>query len=1090
MPKAFGDKKMWKNYEYYAIDYHRRTTNHITYHWDSIPEEILEEAGFIHDYNKHRLNRLAEKKKRDENKNYVREYGLDGISFDGSAYYGLQMKYWAKNSTITANDLGTFHNVIYSRMRVSNPNNAGYLYYSCRLEINLREDYMNAKIIKPVYLEFQQQEEKKEVKEIKKPWRHQIEAIKLLIKDYNNRDEDYINIKLLQLPCGTGKTMTTVGFIKNIQPDFIIVIAPLRLSVNQFKEAFTVFKELRTEYKSILVDTDGITDANIIKQELKTDKKVVIFTTFDSAENVLMNMDIPKTFIVVDEAHNLINNKLVEWIESFDYGLMLTATPPSIMMEIISYETIYEYTIAEAIAEKRICDYLVYVPYLADLDDDVLEYDIDLEKEVLSKAAFLFTGMLKTGSRRCIGYFSNKEECTVYENAFQLLAEHHGLKLWTDSINCEININSRKKMLADFQGENFDIYIICSVRILDEAIDLPKCDSEFISSVSDNTSEIRLVQRLMRGSRLDKENPNKVNHLFLWSDYNKKIFSLLKENDPDFHKKIKCGGITYRKQKEKKETIKQEILKLDNYVKYECISLEEAWDLMLDKVKKFIDENKKRPTLITNKKLNKWLSHQITNHKKKPMLKFAAFLTQYREYFKSNTEVWYENLTKVKNYIDINKKTPSASSNEQEIKYLGRWLTLQKNNYKKGIYIMKQDEINIAFTKFLEEYLEYLLTGEELWFENLTKLKNYIDTNKKTPSSVSKYPEIKFLGGWLLHQQKNYKKRIYIMQQDEINIAFTEFLTEYSEYFKSNTESWYEKLAKVKEYIDTNKKTPSAVSKDPETKTLGHWLSAQQTNYKKRIYIMKQDEINIAFTEFLTEYGEYFKSNTEVWFENLTKVKEYIDLHKKTPSSESKDTYTKSLGVWLTQQKGKYKKQTNIMKDDEINIAFTEFLEEYKEYCKSNTKIWYENLTKVKEYIDLNKKTPSCFSKDTEIKVLGRWLSVQQTNYKKRIYIMKQDEINIAFTEFLTEYGKYFKSNTEVWFENLTKVKEYIDLHKKTPSGKNQETKTLIKWLSHQKENYKKQTNIMKDDEINIAFTEFLEEYQEYIPNADEILEN
>ena len=54
------------------------------------------------------------------------------------------------------------------------------------------------------------------------------------------------------------------------------------------------------------------------------------------------------------------------------------------------------------------------------------------------------------------------------------------------------------------------IKILCSIRILDESIDLPKCDSIFISNVNENSSDIKMVQRLGRAIRLDRDNPNKI----------------------------------------------------------------------------------------------------------------------------------------------------------------------------------------------------------------------------------------------------------------------------------------------------------------------------------------------------------------------------------------------------------------------------------------------------------------------------------------------------------------------------------------------------------------------------------------------------
>ena len=59
---------------------------------------------------------------------------------------------------------------------------------------------------------------------------------------------------------------------------------------------------------------------------------------------------------------------------------------------------------------------------------------------------------------------------------------------------------------------------------------------------------------------------------------------------------------------------------------------------------------------------------------------------------------------------------------------------------------MKNDEIYKLWCEFLEEYREYMMVGNELWKYKLTKTKQFIDTNKKRPSSKSENIQEKRLG--------------------------------------------------------------------------------------------------------------------------------------------------------------------------------------------------------------------------------------------------------------------------------------------------------------------------------------------------------
>ncbi len=90
------NNKDYKLFEFYIVNEHQTQTNHITYHWDHIPHDLLYEAGFIGSYQDARLERLEKMNIMKEDKNYVPEYGLDAISYDkeNNVYHGLQMKYW------------------------------------------------------------------------------------------------------------------------------------------------------------------------------------------------------------------------------------------------------------------------------------------------------------------------------------------------------------------------------------------------------------------------------------------------------------------------------------------------------------------------------------------------------------------------------------------------------------------------------------------------------------------------------------------------------------------------------------------------------------------------------------------------------------------------------------------------------------------------------------------------------------------------------------------------------------------------------------------------------------------------------------
>ena len=298
---------------------------------------------------------------------------------------------------------------------------------------------------------------------------------------------------------------------------------------------------------------------------------------------------------------------------------------------------------------------------------------------------------------------------------------------------------------------------------------------------------------------------------------------------------------------------------------------------------------------------------------------------------------------------------------------------------------------------------------------------------------------------------------------------------------RNGDEIWINRLEEVKKYIDINDKNPSQHDKDKNIISLGYWISTQHQKYKNREYIMKNEEIYNRWTEFINDnkYKKYFQSNEENWYDKLNEVIEYIDNYNKRPSQSNKDKNIISLGTWISNQQIKYKNKEQIMKNEEIYNSWTKFINDpkYKKYFQSNEDIWYDNLNKVIEYIDNNNNRPST-NKDKYIKSLGQWIYDQQKNYKNKTKIMKNEEIYNKWTEFINndKYKKYFQSNEDNWYELLNEVTKYIDTYNKRPSNndKDKNIKSLGKWIGTQQQNYKKKTEIMKNEEIYNKWNEFI----------------
>eukprot|EP00965_Chrysotila_dentata_P022140 732985-Pleurochrysis_carterae.AAC.1 len=90
VPTSTADP-LYLAYEHQTVRYLAPTYEKV-YHWSRIPEDVLKKSGFIHSFNRRRLERLNAVKAGTQTgtpeHNRVREYGLDAIAFDGHSYHG------------------------------------------------------------------------------------------------------------------------------------------------------------------------------------------------------------------------------------------------------------------------------------------------------------------------------------------------------------------------------------------------------------------------------------------------------------------------------------------------------------------------------------------------------------------------------------------------------------------------------------------------------------------------------------------------------------------------------------------------------------------------------------------------------------------------------------------------------------------------------------------------------------------------------------------------------------------------------------------------------------------------------------------
>ena len=456
--------------------------------------------------------------------------------------------------------------------------------------------------------------------------------------------------------------------------------------------------------------------------------------------------------------------------------------------------------------------------------------------------------------------------------------------------------------------------------------------------------------------------------------------------------------------KNNEERCKQWEQFMEEYKEY-FQSLDETWNEHFEELKQFMNKEKRRPSQYKEieKSLNYWLIAQTKNYKKKlygfknneeRCKQWEQFIEQYREYFKTDNEIWVEHFEKLKQFININNRLPYYEKNKhgQLENKLARWISSQLTNYKTKINSFKDNHERCKqWEDFLEEYKEHFKTLDETWNEQLENIKQFINKNKRRPNKRSKNEKEKYLGGWLGTNLLSYNSKTSGFKDNpERCKQWEQFLEEYKEYFQSLDETWNEHFEELKQFMKKEKKRPNKRSKNETEKILGIWIGRQLKNYKTKTEGFKDNpERCKQLEELLEEYKEYFQSLDETWNAQLENLKLFINKEKRRPN-HGKET-EKYLGRWFQHQQANYKLKQEGFKDN-------------PERCK----LWEEF---VKEYL-----TPK---KSMKLRIIPFEETTECTEQKR---IRVKSELSVLHQKYKT-----MRSDTlaQYWIDNPTAWQEY-----------------------------------------------------------------
>ena len=352
------------------------------------------------------------------------------------------------------------------------------------------------------------------------PYNYQLEAVEKF---------KTINKGILQLFCGMGKTFTSILIAE--QFNNIVIISPLRSYASQLLKAFS---EKLKNHSINLISSDGERNLDEILKN-KKDKNIysATFCSSDVVYKLLNHLD--NIILIVDEFHNLSFNNITDkknilykilTFEKISKKLFMSATlkiyellnkndDEVIEHSVDEYEEIfgkvfYSYNFKLAVHNKYINDYQIIIP------------DIEKEKNIYE---FIYFNMLYHGYKKCLIYCKSISESEKFITEInELNKKTYNFYIFLKLITYKTTNTTRNKILDNFKKDSTKLNFIISVHTLDECIDIPECDSVYITYNVKNS--INIIQRISRSLRIHKN--KQKSGIFLWCEKYKNLVKIQK----------------------------------------------------------------------------------------------------------------------------------------------------------------------------------------------------------------------------------------------------------------------------------------------------------------------------------------------------------------------------------------------------------------------------------------------------------------------------------------------------------------------------------------------------------------------------------
>ena len=370
---------------------------------------------------------------------------------------------------------------------------------------------------------------------------------------------------------------------------------------------------------------------------------------------------------------------------------------------------------------------------------------------------------------------------------------------------------------------------------------------------------------------------------------------------------------------------------------------------------------------------------------------------------------WYNKLTKLIKYIDLNKRKPLYSTKNERPMYF--WFQNQINNRKTEKYSMINEDIRNSWDAFIKNHQKYLLINITVWNSKLAELKAFINLNKHKPSQSKKKEQVMY--SWLMNQIKYRKSEKYNMSNENNRNIWDTFIKDYQEYFISskgvlNNNVTVEMLNNnVIEEIMNDNLTEKIINDTVTVKMLNDTVTVEMLNDNVIEKIVSDNVIKKMINNNLTQIITNNNLAEKIMNDNLAgeminnNVTEEMIINNITEEIINNNVIEEIINNNITEEM-----IINNLAEEIMNNNLTVEIMNNNltvEIMNNNltVEIWNNNLTELKIFINLNKRKPS-YKIKTE-KLLNHWLWYQQENRRTEKEIMVNKVIRTIWDTFVND---------------------------------------------------------------------------------------